>query len=69
MDNLKDFIIEDKLLKKYIGEDAYVIVPDCVIEISDKAFAFKKNLTKVDLPESVKVIAKEAFYDCKNLTH
>ena len=33
-----DFIIENGVLKKYVGKDKYVVVPDGVKQIKNEAF-------------------------------
>ncbi len=65
--NPKDFVIENNVLKKYLGKDCVVAVPRSIEEIADGAFCFNEYVEKVKIPESVKIICKRAFFACKNL--
>ena len=38
MSDLKDFIIEDGVLEKYVGPGGDVTIPDSVTSIGDSAF-------------------------------
>ena len=38
MSNINDFVIENGVLRKYIGNDADVDIPNSVTEIGDYAF-------------------------------
>lgn len=58
-----------KTLVAYIADDKEYSVAEGVTVIGEKAFAGKKNLQRVTLPESLKVIDDEAFFDCDNLLH
>lgn len=52
------------ILIKYVGEKKKLIsfkVPDGIIEISPKAFANAHSLSKIELPEGLKIIGDEAF--------
>lgn len=62
------FQIEDGVLKKYIPEPGKteVVVPDGVAEIGFQAFSLSE-VTKVTLPEGLKVIGGGAFADCRSL--
>lgn len=64
-----DFEIDDarKILKKYKGHDRMVKLPANIREIGANAFAFNCNLEKVEIPSSVKVIGKRAFFGCESL--
>lgn len=44
-----------------------VVIPDGVIEISDRAFERCTNLESIDIPDSVIKIGDSAFQDCTNL--
>ena len=71
MSNQNDFVIENGILKKYIGNDSVVTVPNLVKSIGDYAFYDCKFIISVILPEHLKYIGKEAFHGCtgiKNLT-
>lgn len=67
MSNANDFIIENGVLKAYIGSAATVRIPDGVTEIGDGVFARKFNLSTVIFPDSIVVIGKGAFRDCQLL--
>ena len=47
--------------------DSVYSIPDNVITIADYAFESCKNLTNIDIPESVTEIGYMAFYDCSAL--
>lgn len=68
MNDIKDFVIEKGILKKYIGNDAEVVIPDGVSCIGEGAFQNCESLTSVTIPNSVKSIGKYAFNACKSLT-
>jgi len=57
----------DKVLAKYTGTAATVVIPDGVVEIA--AFAFRNNgyVQKVVIPKSVTRIGEYAFDYCSNL--
>ena len=61
MSDLKDFIIEDGVLKKYVGEGGDVIIPEGVISISEDAFGGCKKLINITIPDSVVSIGCGAF--------
>jgi hypothetical protein len=53
MSNINDFVIEDGVLKKYIGSDSEVIIPDGVESVDGDVFTYCKSLTSLSLPDSV----------------
>lgn len=67
MDDFKNFIIEDNLLKKYTGKDAYVFIPDGIKEIGDESFSGCSSLKSIIIPQDVSSIGKKAFASCKEL--
>ena len=68
MSELKDFIIEDGVLKNYLGTGGDVTIPDSVTSIGDSAFSECENLTSITIPDSVTSIGGWAFEWCTNLT-
>ena len=68
MSDVKDFVIENGVLKKYIGIDAEVVIPEGVTSIGIWAFEGCVNLTTITIPDSVTSIDDNAFRDCTNLT-
>ena len=68
MSNLNDFVIEDSVLKKYVGPGGDAVIPDGVTSICNFAFGWCKSLTSVTIPNSVTRIGDSAFYGCSSLT-
>ena len=62
MSNASDFIIENGVLKKYVGPGGDVIVPDGVTSIGMDAFKMCKTLGNVLLPASITWIGNYAFF-------
>ena len=65
-----DFVYSDStktVLNLYLGSDSEVTIPNGVVEISERAFAEKSQLTSVVIPETVKTIGNNAFSSCGNL--
>ena len=63
-----DFVItEDGALVQYMGDDTEVVVPEGVTRIGT-AFAGRKDITKIVLPDGLLYISKNAFKDCSGLT-
>ncbi len=60
MSNASDFIIDNGVLKKYVGPGGDVVIPDGVAVICDRVFENCK-LTSVSIPKSVKTIGMSAF--------
>ena len=65
---MSDFIIENDVLKKYVGTQAVVEIPQGIRTIGNGAFFEYHALTSVTLPDSVEIIGKDAFNFCKSLT-
>jgi len=66
--NLDDFVIEQGVLQRYVGEAANVVIPSCVTNIGEAAFVGNTNLVSVMIPDSVMSIGDWAFYGCMGLT-
>lgn len=62
-----DFVIEDGVLKKYVGTADDVVIPDSVTSIGECAFFDCKSLVSVTIPHSVTSIGGLAFEFCDNL--
>ena len=69
MSNPNDFIIENGVLKKYVGSGGDVVIPEGMTSIGAFAFFNCSNLTSVTIPESVTSIGDSAFYSCSSLTN
>ena len=67
MSNLNDFVIENGVLKKYVGQDENVVVPESVLQVGDRAFFGCENILTVELPKNISKIGWAAFRDCKKL--
>lgn len=61
MDEASDFVIENGVLKEYIGTNMFLVIPNNVEVIADKAFA-DKGLSKIYIPKSVKRIEGTPFH-------
>ena len=55
------------VLTKYNGNEAYVVIPDCVTHIDGYAFAGNTKLTTLIISDQVKDIEYTAFWECYNL--
>ena len=67
MSNANEFVIESGILKRYLGSDVHVIIPDQVKTIGNYAFGRRDEIYSVQLPESVTKISDNAFRDCTAL--
>ena len=72
MSNANDFIIENGILKKYVGPGGDVVIPDGVTEIGIQAFSrggyqIASAITSIQMPRSVAAIRLGAFYGCSQL--
>ena len=68
MSNASDFIIENGVLKRYVGSDKAVGIPSFVTRIGDHAFAGCGRVETVVIPEGVTDIGVRAFSECNKLT-
>ena len=64
---MNDFIIENGVLKEYIGTGGDVVIPDGVTHIAEKAFSGYRTLRSITIPESVTEIGSFAFRACDAL--
>ena len=56
-------------VKRYVGSETEVTVPDGVDSIGDSAFYGCKGLTKLALPQGLKEIGGNAFLGCEGLSY
>lgn len=63
MSSASDFVIENGVLKKYVGPGGDVVVPESVTEIGYEAFKYCSSLTSLAVPEGVTRIGNGAFAD------
>ena len=68
MSDLKDFVIENGVLKKYVGTDANVTIPEEVFQIGPNAFKNNKNIVCVALSDKLTSIGANAFCGCTALS-
>ena len=67
MSDLKDFVIENGVLKQYKGSGGSVEIPAGVTAIGEGVFRYSYTLTEVILPDTVTEIAGNAFESCMEL--
>ena len=60
-------ILAGKHFYKYQGKESVVNIPKGVISISSNAFADNKDVTYVNIPETVQFFGGYSFYGCSNL--
>ena len=56
-----DFLVEDAVMKRYIGVGGDIVIPDCVKEIGESSFLNCNAVTSAVLPEGVEKISYAAF--------
>ena len=59
---------KDKILQKYTGEEASVVIPDNITIIAPFAFENCSSLRTIEFPPTIKSIEKYAFFNCPNYT-
>lgn len=64
---MSDFITEKTVLKKYIGKDTFVQIPEGITELGEEAFACFEELQRIVLPFSLRKISWKAFEYCSDL--
>ena len=62
-----DFIITNGVLRKYVGKDTNIVIPNGVKEIADSTFSGFTKLRSVVVPEGVKRIGRRCFENCTSL--
>lgn len=62
-----DFEVKNGVLKKYIGTEKKVIVPDGIKKIAWNAFDRELGIEEVSIPYGVTEIAEEVFFHCDTL--
>ena len=60
--NRDDFVIENDILKDYVGSGGDIVIPDGVTVIGLDAFKLCKTLGRVELPEGIRQIDNYAFF-------
>ncbi len=60
---------EKCILRRYIGQDASVTLPDIIDEIGEYAFYDNKKIKSVSFGKNIKTIATSAFEDCSGLEY
>ena len=68
MEKAEDFVIENGILKKYLGSGLVVCIPEGTEIIGPGAFRDCGRIKTVSLPGSVRKIGEMAFYNCRRLT-
>lgn len=64
---LVDFIVENGVLVRYVGDDDTVVIPDNVEEIGSFVFNEKSTIKSITIPSSVRKIGKYAMANCTSL--
>jgi len=60
-------VIEGTVLRKFIGSDVDIILPDGLTEIADNTFSGRADIKSIVVPEGVKVIGSRVFENCFGL--
>ncbi len=68
MSNINDFIIENGVLKEYVGNDEEVIIPEGIVRIGEGAFYGREDIVSVTIPDGVTSIGEKSFFGCVLLT-
>lgn len=67
-DICQDFIIRDKVVIRYTGNAAKVIIPEHVTVIGKNAFKDKTSITEIILPDGIEQIEENSFERCIKLS-
>ena len=62
-----DFEIKDGVLKKYIGTEKKVTIPNGIKKIAWNAFKKEMQIEAIFIPKGVSEIPEDAFFECKTL--
>ena len=67
----KDYEIMAGILKKYLGSETEVSIPNNlgITSIGDRAFFRNNNITKVKIPAGITSVGNYSFAGCENLKH
>ena len=60
------FVIVNDVLYYYYGNETNVVIPDGVVEL-DGTFSYNESIRSVTLPDSVRIIGPQAFWNCTSL--
>lgn len=63
----EEYVIENGVLTFMAVNSEYVVIPEGLLEIGERAFYGCKALKRIDLPESLRKIGSFAFKGCYNL--
>jgi hypothetical protein len=69
MSDINDFIIEDGVLTKYVGQGGDVVIPSGVKKIKKFSFRDQTAIKTLTISNGVVEIEHSSFEDCTNLTH
>ncbi len=67
MDFADDFVIENGILRLYLGDGGEVAVPEGVTALGENVFRDCGSITAVTLPSTLTAVAKGAFWGCVRL--
>ncbi len=68
MSSASDFVIENGVLKKYVGPGGDVAVPKGVTVIGEEAFSNDKNVVNIRLPYGIRITKRCSGYWSMNGT-
>lgn len=66
--NKENFVIESGILKKYLGVESHINIPEKVCAIGEEVFKDMTSLKSVKIPSSVTKIGGGAFNGCTSLS-
>lgn len=65
--NEKDFLIDGYVVKKYLGKEKVVTIPEGIKELDSCLFWDNHNIEEIVLPDSLISMGGDTFYNCINL--